>query len=160
MLRNVGSTFCKDLLKAVSIWVQLIIGWRDFAVGIGSPFRLCCLYVCQCISKIISAVMVCLCMVIEWVVVSCLLVEYFFCYLCLKFYVFAMSVRWSNEFNFGGYTTLQSLGPRYLFVGCFYFWLFLLLDLCFLFETRRCSCDLEGFLLLHETLFSFISCSD
>ena len=75
-------------------------------------------------------------------------------------YVFAMSVRGSRDCHFGGCAPLRSLGPRYLFVGCFYFWLFLLLDLCFLFETRRCSCDLEGFLLLRKTLFSFILCSD
>ena len=75
------------------------------------------------------------------------------------FYVFAMSVRGSRDCHFGGYAPLRSLGPRYLFVGCFYFWLFLLLDLCFLFETR-CSCDLEGFLLLRKTLFSFILCSN
>ena len=62
--------------------------------------------------------------------------------------------------SFGCCTPLQSLGPRYLFVGCFYFWLFLLSDLCFLFETRRCSCDLKGFLLLHKTLFSSILCSN
>ena len=76
------------------------------------------------------------------------------------FYVFAISVRGSRDCHFGGCAPLRSLGPCYLFVGCFYFWLFLLLDLYFLFEMRRCSCDLERFLLLRETLFSFISCSN
>ena len=107
-----------------------------------------------------TGVSVRLCVVIECVVVSCYLVEYFFGYLCLKFYVCAVSVRGSRDCYFGGCAPLRSLGPCYLFVGCFYFWVFLLLDLCFLFETRRCSCDLEGFLLLRKTLFSFISCSD
>ena len=101
-----------------------------------------------------------LCVVIEWVVVSCLLVEYFLCYVCLKFYVLVMSVRGSRDCHFGGCTPLRSLGPRYLFVSCFYFWLFLLLELYFLFEMPRHSCDFEGFLLLRETLISFISCSD
>ena len=76
------------------------------------------------------------------------------------FYVFAMSVHGSHDCHFGGCAPLRSLHLRYLFVGCFYFWLVLLLDLCFLFEMRRCSCDLEGFLLLRETLFSFILCSN
>ena len=75
-------------------------------------------------------------------------------------YLFVMSVRWSCDCHFGGCAHLRSLGLCYLFVSCFYCWLFLLLDLCFLFEMRRCSCDLKGFLLLRKTLFSFILCSN
>ena len=49
-----------------------------------------------------GVVLVRLCVVIEWVVVSCYLVEYFFGYLCLKFYVCAVSVRGSRDCHFGG----------------------------------------------------------
>ena len=79
--------------------------------------------------SICDSVMVRLCVVIEWVVVSCLLVEYFCWYLCLKY---SMCLRWVCAGHviiisvavclFGAWVCVTCLLVVSIF-GCFFFWI-------------------------------------